>query len=233
MHYMNNPTPAETSVEEWFGRRVSEHREAAGWSQQHLAEELGRRLGKTVKQPTITRIERGTRPTTIAELFALSEAFGVPVQSLLPGESNFDALASDLESRAQQLESQQVELEVRHREIESEAERIREAALNLATLKLTLSRGGVPPKNELVALVDSLYQTLGNLNEKIFTARLIRNFRLPPTIAEEVAAIFGQAQNLELDDPIARSSWYRDQLVPVIAAGIWDQLEGGESVAES
>lgn len=63
------------------GRRVRQHREAAGLSQ--IA--LGERIGRSVQ--SVRKIESGRSAPTFETLAALSSALGVPVSSLFPNEA--------------------------------------------------------------------------------------------------------------------------------------------------
>lgn len=63
--------------EETFGQVVRELREARGWSQRELAEELAT-YDITVHQSTIAKIEAGARPIRLNEALAISALLGVP-----------------------------------------------------------------------------------------------------------------------------------------------------------
>lgn len=54
-----------------------------GWSQQQLADEIGRRTGMPIFSTTISRIESGDRAVRIDELNACAEIFGVTADALL------------------------------------------------------------------------------------------------------------------------------------------------------
>ncbi|MGW4642277.1 helix-turn-helix domain-containing protein [Sphaerisporangium sp. NPDC004334] len=63
-----------------IGARVKRERERAGFTQRDLAVRAG------ISQPTLARIELGTRPTlTIAELDRLAIAMGIPLRELTSG----------------------------------------------------------------------------------------------------------------------------------------------------
>ncbi len=51
-------------------------RDQAGWSQGDLATRLGEKLGRKVDPTTITRLEKGTRPTPLDEAQALAQLLG-------------------------------------------------------------------------------------------------------------------------------------------------------------
>src|SRR5262245_31821340 len=55
----------------WFAGRLRELREAAGWTQEHLAERAG------VKREAIARWEAGKREPGWSNVLALAEALGV------------------------------------------------------------------------------------------------------------------------------------------------------------
>ncbi len=69
-----------------FGQRVISIRLTASLSQTELAARLGDILGKKVDPTTITRMEKGTRPTSVVEIYALAEVFGVSIHDLMPSE---------------------------------------------------------------------------------------------------------------------------------------------------
>lgn len=68
-------------------------KQALGISQSELASRLAAELGKSKVDPTtITRMESGKRPITVADLEALSRIFSIGVDQLL--EENADELVS-------------------------------------------------------------------------------------------------------------------------------------------
>jgi transcriptional regulator with XRE-family HTH domain len=72
-------SPVEQDTLRAFGRRVRQHREAAGLSQEALAERAG--LHRTY----VGSLERGERNLALLNLLALAEALGVPPASLVGG----------------------------------------------------------------------------------------------------------------------------------------------------
>ncbi|MBY0370044.1 helix-turn-helix transcriptional regulator [bacterium] len=70
-----------TDVFQGFGRRVQQLRKARGWSQDRLAEAIG----KTVN--TVSNIERGVNSTRLQTLVQLAEVFGVSVAELFDASS--------------------------------------------------------------------------------------------------------------------------------------------------
>lgn len=65
-----------------FGERVLELRNAAGFTQEQLAALLSR-TGRSYTQSTIAKIEKGTRPTSVGELYLLASALDTTVSKLL------------------------------------------------------------------------------------------------------------------------------------------------------
>lgn len=61
-----------------FGERVSELRKAAGHTQGTLAKEMAHG-DRTYSQSTVAKIENGTRPTSVGELYVLADILGVKV----------------------------------------------------------------------------------------------------------------------------------------------------------
>lgn len=59
-----------------FGRRLRVHREAIGWSQEHLAAEAG--LDRTY----VSGIERGVRNPSLRNIARLALAMGLPMRSM-------------------------------------------------------------------------------------------------------------------------------------------------------
>jgi transcriptional regulator with XRE-family HTH domain len=68
-----------------FNKRVGENlqriRKAAGWSQADLADRLSSR-GLSFQQPTILKVEKGSRPLKLEEACAIAEELEVTVASL-------------------------------------------------------------------------------------------------------------------------------------------------------
>ncbi|WP_347956454.1 helix-turn-helix domain-containing protein [Gordonia aichiensis] len=76
------------SLNEVVGTNVKRLRQRHGWSQSELAHKLADELGKPKIDPTtITRMEAGTRPTTVSELEALSRVFDARPESFFESET--------------------------------------------------------------------------------------------------------------------------------------------------
>ena len=78
-----------------FGKKISYYREhVLGITQSDLALALGDELGKPVNTSTINRIEKGTRPTPVNEVYALAKILRQSPQDLLPSANLADELLS-------------------------------------------------------------------------------------------------------------------------------------------
>lgn len=64
-----------------IGQRVREWRTEAGWSQERLAQALSD-IGFPMHQTQVAKMERGVRPTRIAEAAAVASLFGAPLHAL-------------------------------------------------------------------------------------------------------------------------------------------------------
>lgn len=95
-----------------FGKTVRAHRTAKGWTQADLAERA-ERYGMHLGQATIAKLESGNRPTSVGELFALGELFGVKPSELLapPAEPEPQAtLTLQVETALRQMRAMETEL---------------------------------------------------------------------------------------------------------------------------
>lgn len=74
-----------------IGARLRAAREARGWSQQRLAEELD------VQVPLVSRFERGQTGPSLATLWSAADALGIPVGALIdgPGAHAYEAPEGD------------------------------------------------------------------------------------------------------------------------------------------
>jgi transcriptional regulator with XRE-family HTH domain len=79
-----------------FGQAVRSYRVANDWTQEELARALVRK-GISATQTMIAKIERGDRPTSVAEAAVIAAAFAIPVQALFPLDGR-SAAASHLGS---------------------------------------------------------------------------------------------------------------------------------------
>ena len=93
-----------TKLNTLFGERVASLRTAAELSQAELASRLSEVLGKKMDPTTVTRMEKGTRPTSVVELYALGEIFGVSASDLMPPELPAQRTLHWYQSRRQTLE---------------------------------------------------------------------------------------------------------------------------------
>lgn len=89
-----------------FGGRVAALRGQAGLNQTELAARLGDALGKKVDPTTVTRMERGTRPTSVTEIYALVEALGVGIRELFPSEQPIQHAVLQLGGRLRSLDNE-------------------------------------------------------------------------------------------------------------------------------
>lgn len=62
-------------------RRMTEKRLEKGWSQNEFARKL-QEVGLNWKQPTVDRVEKGTRPLRFTEALAIAKFFGETVESM-------------------------------------------------------------------------------------------------------------------------------------------------------
>lgn len=74
-------SPPKTAVLQEFGQRVRSEREARGWSQARLAEEIG------VNRTYIGSIERGEKSATLFNINRLALALGERAVGFLPCRS--------------------------------------------------------------------------------------------------------------------------------------------------
>lgn len=77
-----------------LGLTVRRLRRGRGWSQEDLAGRMTS-SGHSMGQTTIAKMEAGSRPTTVDELFTLSQVFGVHVTSFMrstAGEEHLEAV---------------------------------------------------------------------------------------------------------------------------------------------
>lgn len=101
----------EEPVEVRLGRNVRALRERLGWSQDRLAEMLSVQLDRDVKGVTVLRLEKGTRPTTVGELFALSLIFEIPAEDLLTKDSESIIEFSSLKTALRGMEEAHAKLQ--------------------------------------------------------------------------------------------------------------------------
>jgi transcriptional regulator with XRE-family HTH domain len=96
MLHLVQPTSSE-EINKSIGANVAALRTEAGWSQAELAERWGNALGHRVDPTTVTRLERGRRPTTVHELVQLARLFDVRHWYDLVQEPTVRAAAADLD----------------------------------------------------------------------------------------------------------------------------------------
>lgn len=68
----------DVETQTYFGKKVRELREAAGWSQEDLAKAVG------MVQTKLPAIEQGRRDVHLSTVRRFAKAFGVTLQHLLP-----------------------------------------------------------------------------------------------------------------------------------------------------
>lgn len=75
---MSADIPLDTEGQVYFGRRVRELREAAGLTQEQLAQMVG------MAQTRLPAIEQGQRDMHLSTMRRFARALGVPLRELLP-----------------------------------------------------------------------------------------------------------------------------------------------------
>ncbi|MCA0295707.1 MAG: helix-turn-helix transcriptional regulator [Actinobacteria bacterium] len=83
-----------------FAREVRRLRELRGLSQTDLAAQLRDRYGLKFHQATIDRLEKGSRPCRLDEVYALAEVLGSTVDDMLADWSSADTAFRELTSIA-------------------------------------------------------------------------------------------------------------------------------------
>lgn len=123
-----------SEAEAIFGRRVREVRESLGLTQAHLADEL-RRRGVSLDPTMIAKMEKGTRPTNVAEIVALRWALQLDGVGKLFGEgewTNDEFAVMQVEWAWDRLAARQRELKVQQEALEREADVLRKRTTELA-----------------------------------------------------------------------------------------------------
>jgi transcriptional regulator with XRE-family HTH domain len=133
--------PVEWTVFEMFeqhvGQQIREHRQAAKLSQAELAARVTAK-GYTVQQSTVAKIELGTRPIRVAELYVFADALQVPwVRFLLDyGHGAKDDDYQALKARWRELNKKRAALEGETLEsMREHAERYGRVFVELATVE--------------------------------------------------------------------------------------------------
>lgn len=72
--------------EQRFIERMAKKRIAQGWSQNEMARQL-QTIGINWKQPTVARVEDGSRPLRFAEAMAIASFFGETIESMSAPET--------------------------------------------------------------------------------------------------------------------------------------------------
>lgn len=123
-----------------FGDRVRKLRKAKGLTQSELGQALGA-LGADMHQTTVAKIENGTRPTVVHEVWALAKILDVDYDALLPALTppDHDPAEELVREYKETLEAaHETEVSMRKlrnmlRSVESESNRYRRELFELAT----------------------------------------------------------------------------------------------------
>lgn len=128
-------TPVE-NIEEKLGAVVRSLRQAAGMTQEQLAQALTGE-GWATRQNTIAKLENGLRPTTIAELYVIARVFNVQARDIYaltePPEVEDEDAAATFALR-QSLAMKRAQLKTSHSELaalELEVHQLRQAVTGL------------------------------------------------------------------------------------------------------
>jgi transcriptional regulator with XRE-family HTH domain len=132
---MSQPSP--TDFNQRVGENLHQIRKAAGLSQADLAERLTAR-GLSFQQPTILKLEKGSRPLRLEEASAIAEELGVNVAALL--QSNRDVIQQTLLARRQHCKQLQVELNELNQQVTQKTQALAEAWSLMLETKRELER---------------------------------------------------------------------------------------------
>jgi transcriptional regulator with XRE-family HTH domain len=125
-------TPSDETTRTRLGRRIRAERERRGWTQEHLAREVGRiSNGKVgLARSTLARLEGGEREPGLEEGVYLAQALGVPLVALLaPDDDDVRVRAQLLIQQHEAAQGHLADLAVQHslaaaraRELEAQAD---------------------------------------------------------------------------------------------------------------
>lgn len=102
-----------TELDRVFGRNVARHRHAAGLDQYTLADLLASSSGWPWTQALVSKVELGTRPTRVAEAYAIAAVLNTTVD-VLSGKA--DAEPQPAQTFAQLAEVRKMQSMLRNRE---------------------------------------------------------------------------------------------------------------------
>lgn len=236
MYYMHiGQEDGSTSINARFGEAVRRSREALEWTQGDLANRLSKVLGKPVAQSTVARLEKGSRPTPLNEVFALAAVLGVSVQSLLPSPDPFDELLRPLDLMSSNLSSELMKVWDRSAAVQRELEEVAEARENMSLVK-EMMIGSKAPDRELIeqALVE--FTRVAHHREPHYFEKLVSVLGLPLSVAEELSEehhrMEGIAEYYE-----QKLNWRRvyEESARTVAARLYEKLAAstGESNDDS
>lgn len=186
MHDMHNAGNDKlNAINQTFGETVRKTRERVGLTQGEFAERLEEKLGKAIGQSTITRLEKGVRPTPISEVYAISEVLGVPVDNLLPRTSLIDELAYPLAMMEQDRQSEWFSLGDRFKKAQKAYESILKARRDF-DLVHDIHLGIRPPDlKELDTGIRSLVSETSHRDRDILE-KLVKALDLPEQVYEDI-----------------------------------------------
>lgn len=107
------------------GENLRRIREARGLTTDEVARYLSERLDKDVQTHTVQRLERGTRPTTVDEIWALADLYGLRTREAMFIEDDgvlaqllaFEQASREAEQRARELQQAAREYESARAEV--------------------------------------------------------------------------------------------------------------------
>lgn len=115
-----------------FGARIRQLRQGREWTQGDLAAQMTG-AGFPLHQTTVAKLEVGSRPTSVEELFALAAILNVTVPELLlvDDDSGIHRELSEISTRLAQLDSQIGQTKQRERDLQTEYEATQEQYQNV------------------------------------------------------------------------------------------------------
>jgi transcriptional regulator with XRE-family HTH domain len=112
--------------EQRFGARVREIRQARGWTQDDLAKRMTS-AGYQMHQTTLTKLENGSRPTSVGEAAALAAIFGIPMPYLFAtmGAADLRVQLAGLSHTLDTISEERIKIRERLATLEAEEESVK------------------------------------------------------------------------------------------------------------
>lgn len=194
------------NISKFLGHKIRQLRATKGMTQGDLAEKLTERTGKAFKVATVSRLEAGTRPTPLTEIYLLAEILEIPTTFLLPPKSIEDRILAPIAIQLELIEEELRLAESKVRNSQREFAFAKEVVIATQLLVDTQKRIKTPSLEEFRTAVRKFVNfSYSRWADQFNPLILLEIFDIPENDSKIITEIYLDEVNSLIQDPFNES----------------------------